>query len=40
MNIKKIFKENKVVSEVSKIEQCSCVNGTDGGTQYTYKRRY
>ena len=26
VNIKKIFKENKVVSEVSKIEQCSCVN--------------
>ena len=26
VNIKKIFKKNKVVSEVSKIEQCSCVN--------------
>lgn len=26
MNIKEIFKENKVVSEVSKIERCSCVN--------------
>lgn len=26
MNIKEIFKENKVVLEVSKIERCSCVN--------------